>query len=64
MLAWVLTYIIVLDNVPIVERYEYYPDMRTCFEARDELKATLTYDEQFPIGSQAVCIPHIIMDFK
>lgn len=64
MLVWILTYIIVLDNVPTIQEYSYHQSMMECFQARENLKTAITSSEHFPIGSQAVCISTLEKDPK
>lgn len=59
-MKWVLVYIaLTYHGHPEAIEIGRYDDMFECFYAREDLLVKLeSYDGNFPVNTQAICIPH------
>ena len=55
-MKWVLIYIVINGPMTDVQRVGAFDSMTECFHIREDIKASVTKQELFPPGHQAVCI--------
>ena len=55
-MKWVLIYIVVNGPMTDIQRVGAFDSMTECFRIREDVKASVTNQELFPPGQQAVCI--------
>ena len=63
-MKWVLIYIVINGPMTDIQRVGAFESMTECFRIREDVKASVTNQELFPPGQQAVCIRADVSNLK